>query len=176
MEENITLAENVVDTPSTPEEASQVNNDAVETEPQTNQATGRSYTKSEVQDLMRKRVERSHRAFFTRYGVENLKGLDNLLYGNEELRGKNLELTREVAFLKNNINPDKYEDIIAHFKGNDLEFNEETLIELLKTHPEWVKAQPQPTQPVVNKIGVEGTKKPVVDERALASKLLGVKL
>ena len=38
----------------------------------------RLYTKEEVVDLMKRRVERSHRAFFDRYGVKNLQELDNL--------------------------------------------------------------------------------------------------
>ena len=77
----------------------------------------RMYSKAEVQDLMRRRVDRSHKAFFTRYGVENLKALDELMkksksfsdmeteYGAIQL--KNSELARENAFLRNNINPDK---------------------------------------------------------------------
>jgi len=38
----------------------------------------RLYTKEEVKDLMRRRVERSHQAFFHRYNVENLQELDDL--------------------------------------------------------------------------------------------------
>lgn len=36
------------------------------------------YTKEEVVNLMKKRVERSHQAFFKRYGVTNLKELDEV--------------------------------------------------------------------------------------------------
>ena len=37
------------------------------------------YTKEEVQILMKRRVERTHKAFFRRYDVENLEGLDEIV-------------------------------------------------------------------------------------------------
>lgn len=144
----------------------------------------RTYTKEEVQNLMRRRVERSHKAFFTRYGVEDLKGLDDLMnkskqfsdmeteYGAIQLR--NSELARENAFLKNNINPDKYNDIITHFKGAGIDFSEEQLLEALKTHPEWLKVQPQAT--TIQELGSEAHKATIPDEKDRASKLLGVNL
>ena len=61
--------ENVV-TPAT--------NEQVVKEPQ-EQTSERTYTKAEVQNLMRRRVERSHNAFFKRYGVNDLNGLDELM-------------------------------------------------------------------------------------------------
>lgn len=157
---------------------------AQEVAPVSDQPKERLYSKAEVQDLMKRRVERSHKAFFTRYGVENLKALDELMnksksfsdmeteYGAIQL--KNSELLRENAFLRNNINPDKYNDIIAHFKGLDIDFSEEQLLEALKTHPEWLKPQPQAT--TIQKMGNEFHKEDTPSERELASKLLGVKL
>lgn len=146
----------------------------------------RTYTKAEVQDLMRRRVERSHKAFYTRYGVENLSGLDDLMnkskkfsdmeteYGAIQL--KNSELARENAFLKNNINPDKYDDIITHFKGAGIDFSEEQLLEALKTHPEWLKKiEPPVATTTIKTLGNEFHKDNKPDEKDLASKLLGVK-
>lgn len=145
----------------------------------------RMYSKAEVQDLMRRRVDRSHKAFFTRYGVENLKALDELMkksksfsdmeteYGAIQL--KNSELARENAFLRNNINPDKYEDIIRHFKGAGIDFSEEQLLEALKTHPEWLKqVATQPT--TITKMGSEAHAQDTPSDRERASKLLGVKI
>lgn len=181
MEENITLAENVVDTPSTPEnEVSQVNNDTpvANENPEVNepQDTGKYYTKERIEELMKKRVEQSHRSFFKRYGVENLKELDDLFYNGstlqeevDSLRTRNEELTRDIAFIRNNILPERYDDVLAHFKGSDLEFNEEHLVELIKTHPEWVK-------PPAQKVGAEAHPKPQLDEKDIASKILGVRL
>ena len=141
----------------------------------------RTYTKAEVQNLMRRRVERSHNAFFKRYGVDNLEGLDELMnksktFGEDyaSIQSKNNELMREIAFLKNNINPEKYDDIIAHFKGTGIEFSEEQLIEALKTHPEWLKTQPQNVT-TIQKMGNE-FHKDLPNEKELAGKLLGVKL
>ena len=37
-----------------------------------------TFTREEVSQLMKRRVERSHKAFFDRYGVKNLQELDNL--------------------------------------------------------------------------------------------------
>lgn len=174
MEDNQNLVENSVATPTTPA--------TEETVP--SQPSERTYTKAEVQDLMKRRVERSHKAFFTRYGVDDLKGLDDLMHKSKSfsdmeteygaIQLKNSELARENCFLKNNINPDKYADIIAHFKGNGIDFSEEQLIELLKTHPEWLKVQPQTT--TITRLGSESHPMPIIDEKERASKILGVKL
>ena len=37
------------------------------------------YTKDEVVQLMKRRVERTHNAFFSRYGVKDLAGLDDVV-------------------------------------------------------------------------------------------------
>lgn len=141
----------------------------------------RTYTKEEVQKLMRKRVDRSHKAFFSRYGVENLNGLDELVnksksFGDDYLsiQTKNKDLVRENAFLKNNINPEKYDDIITHFKGANIDFSEEQLIEALKTHPEWLKQQPVTT--TIKTMGNEFHAQDSLSDRERASKILGVKL
>lgn len=174
MDENLQtqMVEETVETPTTP---------AVE-ETTPSQPSERTYTKAEVQELMKKRVDRSHKAFFTRYGVNDLRGLDDLIdksksfsdmeteYGAIQLR--NSELLRENAFLKNNINPEKYEDIITHFKGAGIDFSEEQLIEALKTHPEWLKVQPNVT--TITKLGSESHQVNIPDEAERASKLLGV--
>ena len=173
MDENLQtqMVEETVETPTTPA--------VEETTP-----SPRTYTKEEVQELMKRRVERSHKAFFTRYGVDDLRGLDDLMnksksfsdmeteYGAIQLR--NSELARENAFLKNNINPDKYEDIITHFKGAGIDFSEEQLIEALKTHPEWLKVQPNVT--TITKLGSESHQVNIPNEKDQASKLLGVNL
>lgn len=172
----------------------EVGNQNVETTPTpaaeataSDQPKERLYSKAEVQNLMRRRVDRSHKAFFTRYGVENLKGLDELMgkskrfsdmeteYGAIQLR--NSELARENAFLRNNINPDKYDDIITHFKGAGIDFSEEQLLEALKTHPEWLKVQEQPVATTtITKMGSEASTIDKPSDRERAEKLLGVKL
>lgn len=152
----------------------------------------RLYTKAEVQDLMKRRVNRSHGAFFKRYGVNDLSELDVLFnqsrkfgedyakiqsdYGElnnryNELNTKNSELMREISFLKNNINPEKYEDIIAYFKGNNIEFSEESLLNAISTHPEWVNKKT-----TIQKLGQEFSEIASPSEKEQAGKYLGVKL
>lgn len=157
---------------------------SVPTEPDVRQPEERRYTKQEVIDMMKKRVARSHSAFFKRYGVEDLKGLDGLFenskkysqmndeFGKIQLR--NSELTRENSFLRNNINPDKYNDIIAYFKGNDIEFSEEELLKALPNHQEWLKQVVAP-QTTIKSLGSEAHTLPQEDESARAARLLGVK-
>ena len=142
----------------------------------------RTYTKAEVQNLMRRRVERSHKAFFTRYGVNDLNGLDDLMNKSktlgsdyEAMKTRNSDLLRENAFLKNNINPEKYDDIIAHFKGTNTDFSELALIEALKTHPEWLKQDAQKATTTFKKVGNEFHKDILPSEKERAEKLLGVK-
>lgn len=146
-------------------------------------APERRYTKQEVIDMMKRRVARSHGAFFKRYGVENLQGLDDLFdkskkfgsmndeFGKIQLR--NSELMRENAFLRNNIDPNRYDDIIAYFKGNDLEFSEEELLKALPTHNEWLK-QTTPAM-TIKSLGSEAHTMPKADEADIAGRLLGVK-
>lgn len=158
-----------------------------QTEPPVNTPTDvleKTFTKNQVVEMMKKRISRSHSAFFKRYGVENLDALDSLFenahkfnemngeFGKIQLR--NSELVRENSFLRNNINPDKYADIIAHFKGNGVEFSEEELIKALTNHPEWLK----PTVPAttIKTLGSETHTLPTPNEAEKASKLLGVKL
>jgi len=160
----------VVDTPTT---TMAEGNAASEQQPQE-----KMYSKAEVQDLMRRRVERSHNAFFKRYGVTNLDELDEFMrksrtFGDDYLSMKELNnnLTRENAFLRNNINPDKYDDIIAYFKGNNVEFAEEQLIEALKTHPEWLKQKT-----TIQTMGNEFHNENLPSDKERASKILGVNL
>jgi len=144
----------------------------------------RTWTKDQIVQMMKKRVARSHNAFFKRYGVQDLKALDELFeqskkfsdmngeFGKIQLR--NSELMRENAFLRNNVNPDKYNDIIAYFKGNDMDFSEEELLKALPTHQEWLRqAAPATT---IRSLGSEAHTLPKVDEAERAGKLLGVKL
>lgn len=174
LENNIEAVNPEVSTPETQQPVTDVTANAPKT-----------YTKDEVIELMKKRVNRSHNSFFKRYGVSNLQELDAKFNGGKELQdnylglqNKNAELVREIAFLKNNINPERYDDIIAYFKGKGLDFSEEELVNLLATHPEWLKQQEveKPTTTTIKSLGAESHIEPKQSEKELASKLLGVKL
>mgnify|MGYP003296289237 CR=1 FL=1 len=110
----------------------------------------KKFTQEQVNEMMRKRIEREKNSIFNKhkekYGVENEEGLDEMFkksqsYDAMKERYENIltakaELEKELAFLRNNIEPSKEEDILAHFKGKEMEFNEESLKAELQTHPE----------------------------------------
>lgn len=148
----------------------------------------RTFTKDQVNKIMQRRVERSHNAFFTRYGVKDLQELDNLVgqsrsygplnekYGelektHNDLLGTHKDLTKRYAFLLSNIDESRIPDIETYFKGKDIEIDENTLANELKTHPEWVKKSGP-----IQFIGAESTPSPDIDEREVAGKILGVNL
>lgn len=163
---------------------------------QTGSSSPATFTKERVNELMQKRIERSHQAFFKRYGVQDLEGLDalfanaksvdglkqqieELTKGNadwetkfNELTNQNRELAKKYAFTSRNIRPELYSDIETYFKGKNLDINETTLNEELKTHLDWCNKAGS-----VVPLGVEnpGTSDQVT-EREQASKLLGVDL
>ena len=59
------------------------------------------------------------------------------------LKNENVSLKQELAFITNNINPDRRDDIIAHFKGKEMEFTNDNLVNELTTHPEWLNPTKQ---------------------------------
>ena len=162
---------------------------------QTGNNSPEMFTKERVNELMKRRIERSHQSFFNRYGVKDLKELDDLfgkaynsdeikqqleesLAANKDLQSKyddltnqHSDLTKRYAFNSKNINPEKYSDIETYFKGKNLDINEDTLSEELKTHQDWVK-----NANVITSLGSEVNDVPSLDEKALASRYLGVDL
>ena len=114
----------------------------------------RVFTRDEVTQILSKRLKRNNKRFYERLGIKDESEFDGYLQQRnqmatelDDLKNKNLELTRTNSFLKNNIKPDKYDDIIAYFKGTGIEFNEDELLKQLATHPEWLNqpvAQPAP--------------------------------
>lgn len=163
---------------------------------QTGKSSPAMFTKERVNELMQKRIERSHKAFFDRYGVKDLKELDDL-FGKansveglnqqiqdlikardesaaryEELSNQNRELLKKYAFTSRNIRPELYSDIETYFKGKGLDINEETLNEELKTHLDWCN-KAGAIVPLGNESNAGNDE---VTERERASQLLGVQL
>lgn len=165
---------------------------------QTGKVPPATFTKERVNELMQKRVERSHQAFFNRYGVKDLSELDGLFAkakGSDEMKAKieeltkgnadlqtrfdeltnqNRELTKKYALTNRHIKPELYADIETYFKGKGIDINEETLDEELKTHADWCNKATGTIVP----LGNDGTRSVdnEVSERAAAGKLLGVEL
>lgn len=163
--------------------------DAVpETSDQVKSKPERTFTREQVNEIMKRRVERSHNAYYSRYGVKNLQELDDLFgqsksYGplkekfdeleknHNDLDSSYKDLQKRYAFRVGNIDEKRIDDIEAYFKGKNLDIDENTLAQELKTHPEWIKKVGK-----IQAIGAESTPSPEMDERELASKYFGVNL
>ena len=129
----------------------------------------KSFTQEMVDEIVRNRLERDRKATYKRYGVEDKDGLDALIgkaqaYDEmksryDELVKTNASLEEKMAFITNNINPAREEDVRAYFKGKEIEFNETNLINELATHPEWlnVKETNDAPQTTIKTLGVEHT-------------------
>ena len=150
-------------------------------QPDVNQEeTPKAYTSEQVKELMKKRIDRSHNSIFNRYGVKSWEELDDICnnYRSQQnefgkLTARNSELVRENSFLRNNIEPTKYNDIIAYFKGNNIEFSEEELTKALETHPEWLK-RPKINLQIKSRLGVENQPQTQETEEQKRKRLFGI--
>jgi hypothetical protein len=148
----------------------------------------KTFTKTEVNDLMAKRVKRSHQSFFNRYGVKDLNELDDLVgragsYDSTKknydslneiynsLNNQHKELNKKYAYKVGGIDENRIPDIEAYFKGRGIDIDENSLTEELKNHPEWIKKIS-----TIQNMGAEITPPTQPDEKELASKIFGVKL
>lgn len=146
------------------------------------------FTKDQVNELMTKRVARSHKAFFDRYGVKDMAELDALFAKASDFDGvkakldelepkysdletNHKDLAKKYAYKVGNINPDKIADIETYFKGKGIDIDENTLNEELKTHSDWVA---KPVTPVIESMGAEVVPSGGVDEKEIASGIFGV--
>lgn len=122
------------------QEQEQVNSNSTE-----NQET--TFTQEQVNDIVRERLERNRNSIYSRYGVNGKDELDALVgkaqsydVMNEQYNSMTEELNaikQENAFLKNDVNLEKKDDILAYFKGKGIELNADTLKQELETHKEW---------------------------------------
>ena len=159
------------------------------------QTPEKTFTQTELNELMRKRVERSHNAFFKRYGVKDLEELDNLVASAQayeptqkmydeanqkitegdqryaDLETQYKDLTKKYGYKVHNINPEKIEDIETYFKGKGIDIDESSLLAELKTHPDWVTKVA-----TITNLGSETAPQQTVDEAAIASGIFGVDL
>lgn len=153
--------------------------ETVNSEPQVQ--VEQTFTKDQVKEMMRKRVQRSHNSFFNRYGVKDLNEMDNL-FGQakgyaakeqelNELNSKYGDLTKRYGYKSCNIDESKIQDIETYFKGKGIEINEDTLREELKTHPDWVHKVA-----TIEKLGAEVATQSEDDGKAEAERIFGVKL
>lgn len=181
--------EETVDTATTDVETSTTENEEVkEAENSEQKETPKSFTQEQVNEMVKSRLDRDRKSMFKRYGVEDRKGLDELIgkaqsYQMMEERynasqTELAELRESNLFLKNNINPDRYDDVRTYFKGKELELNADNLANELSSHSEWIAKKGEEAKPktTIQFMGNESPKeKPSVNERDMAMELFGLK-
>lgn len=182
-EENVDTATTDVEATETEEE----NVDKVE-ENTEQEETPKTFTQEQVNEMVKARLDRDRKSLFKRYGVEDRNALDDLIgkaqsYSVMEERYNAIQsevnsLKESNLFLKNNINPERYDDVRTFFKGKELELNEENLANELSTHSEWITKSGEEVKPktTIQFMGNESPKeKPSVNERDLAMEMFGLK-
>ena len=105
----------------------------------------RTFTRDEVTKILKRRLDRYQNSVYSKYGVKDSAELDSLFdkaKSYDDIIKSRDEALEKVAFLGNNINPDKYDDIRTYFKGKGLQFTEDELKRQLESHPEWIKQAP----------------------------------
>lgn len=147
------------------------------TEAATQQAE-KTYTSEQVTKFIKDRLDRYERSVFKKYGVNDAAGLDSLFEkskGYDDILRERDEALEKVAFMGNNINPDKYDDIRTYFKGKGLQFTEDALKQHLETHPEWVmKAAISKPKTTIKPLGSEQQSQNPVGEKEIAERMFGM--
>ena len=155
---------------TTQPEVNQVEDKKNQLDEKEEQIVERSFNQKQVDEMIKARLERSEKSFLKRYEVQNLNELNEAIGKSQaydvikerykDIKAENSQLKEKIAFLSNNINPDREEDIRAYFKGKEIEFNDDNFIKELGTHPEWLKVVKEDTTPktTIKALGVEHTK------------------
>lgn len=141
----------------------------------------KTFTQEQVNGFMQERIN----SIYNGYGVSNKAELDALIEKakgfdevnanyqttktqNEEYAQQNRTLAEKVAFIENNVNPERYDDVRAYFKGKEIEFNAENLLKELETHKEWLNEN------TTIKVGFSKTEQPKETEWEQAKKLFNL--
>jgi len=141
----------------------------------------RTFSRDEVTRILKRRIDRYQKSVFTKYGVKDASEFDSLFQkakGYDDIVKSKDELAEKVAFLENNINPERYDDVRTYFKGKGLPFTEEGLKTALESHPEWLKQAPESAKPskpttTIRSVGTEPRSPSAKDEKEIAKKLFG---
>lgn len=147
-EENEQLGGNPVETPIDHQEEDENKTQTETTEEEqpktdTEEQAEKLFNQGQVDEFITNRLNR----LYKRYGAENKAQLDEMVgkaqsydimkERYEGLSNENSQLKEQIAFLKNSISPERYDDVRAYFKGKGLEFNNDNLVQELNGHPEW---------------------------------------
>lgn len=103
--------------------------------------------KLKINDIIRERLAQDRNVRLKKYGYTTEEELDSIVEKGkkyDELKTLNDSLLKDresLYFLKARIKDEKIDDVKTYFKGKELDFTLENLIELAKTHPEWLKEE-----------------------------------
>lgn len=116
----------------------------------------RSFTQSQVNELVRKRIERERERIYRKYGFEKAEELDDLVGKGqsynmmkerlEKIEREAIGYKNELALIRAGVNPSKFDDVKAIFKAKNQELTEEAIKKEMETRPEWRAAQPAPAR------------------------------
>jgi hypothetical protein len=140
-----------------------------------------SFTQDQVNEIVKNRLEKERKKMLKRYGVEDKEQFDSLMKkansyeAMDERYSKmldtNKELEEKIAFLENQIDVERYDDVKAYFKGKELFLNSENLSKEVDKHPEWVKAN---KASIIKTMGSDSTiSKEKPNEKDETAKLFG---
>jgi hypothetical protein len=111
----------------------------------------RTFTQEEVNQLVQDRLGK----VYSKYGMKDADELDEAIG-----RSQSYEVTKEryesavteiadlkaqLAFLQNGIDPARYDDVKAYFKGKGLSIDTDSLKSEASTHLEWAMKKPETT-------------------------------
>ena len=156
------------ETPSVDTASTDVNDNTTENKGVNNDVKPeRTFTQEQVNDLVRQRIDRERNSTYKRYGVNDRDGLDTLITKShsydamkeryENINERNKALEQEIAFIRQNIEPSRQEDVLTYFKGKGLDFSEQALMDELRTHPEWLRVNEVSDKPTttIKKLGAQ---------------------
>lgn len=146
--------------------------------------THKTLTQDEVNSIVRERLDRQQKSFYERIGVADDKaleellnrarGYDDLTKENESLRAQVGQSTEELAFLRNGILEDRYDDVRTWFRGKGEAITQSSLHDVLEKHPEWI-SKPIEKTVSVEPLGATRGEKPKETEDDIAQRYFGLK-
>lgn len=142
------------------------------------QQPDRTFTRDEVTKILKRRLDRYQNSVYTKYGVKDSTELDSLFEKaktyDDIIKARD-EALEKVAFMENNINKDKYDDVRTYFKGKGLQFTEDELKRQLETHPEWINKPQETTKPTttITPVGTPSSGPVDKSEHEIAKRIFG---
>lgn len=142
-----------------------------ETKPEAG-AGGNLLSQDKVNEIVRERLSKQEKSFYDGLKVKDGKELGDLLdkaRKYDALSEEKSRLAEEIAFIRNEIDPSRADDIRTWFKGKGEAIDEKSLAEAAKAHPEWKRRfVPEP-------MGAGGEpSKPAESEESKAAKLFNL--